>query len=85
MNMNMNMNTLLSDFTSDNTLLSDFTLFELEGTFYIINRDLYESIESHIERVYFILDNIKTNNNLQMLIQLSRMMINKKLLKCNYK
>jgi hypothetical protein len=61
-------------------------VFELDGTFYVIEKSIYESRETYIERVYFILDKMKHNksHDLKQLIVLSKVMANIKILGCSY-
>ena len=61
-------------------------VFEYESSFYVIDKDVNESRESYIERVWYILHNIsQTNkNNLEELVRKSRIWSNMKILKCEY-
>jgi len=61
-------------------------VFELNGTFFVIEKSIYESRETYIERVYFILDKMKHDKSydLKKLIVLSKVMANMKTLGCTY-
>ena len=61
-------------------------VFELNGIFYQIRQDKYETRELYLERVWFILNELKKENHLclEKLIIKSRIEINKKYLGCKY-
>ena len=66
-------------------------VFEVGGIFYKIPRDKYEPREVYIGRVWFILGEMKNNENLlhdimhfNKLLTKSRVESNKKHLRCNY-
>lgn len=61
-------------------------VFELNGVFYEIQQDKYEPRELYIERVWFILNEIKNESKLSLekLIVKSRIELNKKYLQCGY-
>jgi hypothetical protein len=67
--------------------MSDLTeVFELDGVFYEIKQDKYEPRELYVERVWFILNEIKSGSKLSLekLITKSRIESNKKYLRCRY-
>lgn len=62
-------------------------VFELNGIFYEIPQDKYEPRELFLERVWFILNEIKKSNGVldfKKLITKSRIESNKKYLECRY-
>lgn len=64
-------------------------VFEINGIFYNIEQDKYEPREIFMERVWYILNKIKNNDNFdnnefEILVVESRIEINKKYLKCDY-
>jgi hypothetical protein len=61
-------------------------VFELNGIFYEISQDKYEPRELYVERVWFILNEIrgKSKLSLEKLIVKSRIESNKKYLQCKY-
>lgn len=58
-------------------------VFEFNGNFYRIDKDVHESRETYIDRVWHILNNLSTDN-LEELIRKSRIWSNEKNLKCEY-
>lgn len=63
--------------------------FEIFGKFYVFEKDSYESRESYLKRVRFILNKIKSiknpdPNQISELIRLSRFYLNTKLYGCEY-
>ena len=58
-------------------------IFEYQGSFYIIEKDLYEVREIYMTRVWYILNNIN-KMTFDELIKMSRIYVNKKFLKCDY-
>jgi len=66
-------------------------VFELDGTYYVIKKESYESREIHAERAFFILNKIKkigkeiiNDTELNKLIILSKITANVKLYGCAY-
>lgn len=61
-------------------------VFELGGSFYKIPQDKYEPRELYLERVWFILNEIREESKLSLekLISKSRIESNKKYLQCKY-
>lgn len=61
-------------------------VFEANGVFYKIDQDKYEPREIYLERVWFIINEIKNGSKLtlNLLINKSRIELNKKYLKCKY-
>ena len=63
-------------------------VFEHNGNFYVICKDIHESRESYLERVWFVLNRINKNDtnkkNIDELCRLSRVWINTKLHNCEY-
>lgn len=61
-------------------------IFELNGVFYEIPQDKYEPRELYVERVWFILNEIREESKLTLekLIAKSRIESNKKYLQCKY-
>lgn len=61
-------------------------VFELNGVFYEISQDKYEPRELYLERVWFILNELKEGSKLSLekLISKSRIESNKKYLQCRY-
>lgn len=61
-------------------------IFEINGVFYELSQDKYEPRELYLERVWFILNELKggSNMSLEKLIIKSRIESNKKYLQCRY-
>lgn len=62
-------------------------VFELNGVFYEIQQDKYEPRELFLERVWFILNELKKSDGLldfKKLVTKSRIESNKKYLECRY-
>ena len=75
------------DFIVNNNKMK-FEVFEMNGIFYKFQQDKYEPREIYIDRIWFILNEIKNNKskykNFNELLTKSRIESNKKNLKCNY-
>jgi hypothetical protein len=59
-------------------------LFEYNGSFYTIEKDMYEPREIYMQRVWFILNKINDKIPLNELEKMSRIYVNKKILNCEY-
>lgn len=61
-------------------------VFELNGIFYVIERDQFEPEEFYLDRSWFIINKIKTCNNFNFdeIVVLSKAWANFKLYGCTY-
>ena len=66
--------------------MEQIEVFEFDGIFYNIPKDIYEIREHYIDRVNFIIKQIKLNKivNFNTLIRESRIWSNEKKLHCSY-
>lgn len=59
-------------------------VFEIDGTYYKIPKDSYESREYYMERVWYILKHVNSDNNIINLIKESKIRRNIKQFGCDY-
>ena len=64
--------------------LLDNQIFEVNGFLIKIPKDKYENKKIYLERVLFIIKNLKKSDNLLEYIRLSRIYVNRKFLHCKY-
>lgn len=71
-------------YTNKYTQMTNKKVIEYNLDFYIVDQDLYEPDEVFYTRVWYILSNLNSTSDFDILVKKSRITVNKQFYECEY-